>query len=143
MAYLVLLDMPRAKRFARIAITLPEEDLAAADRLALTHDRSRSWIVAEAIRRYAAASSDAPPHRVAEGTRDVASPVPAIEPGIGPSRVAQLKRDLLLTPEARVREAELTLQTTETRGKTRTHHLMAFDQYEDFLNWKRTRDVRR
>ena len=44
--------MPRGKPFARIAITLPSVELAAADRLAAAQDRSRSWIVAEAVRRY-------------------------------------------------------------------------------------------
>jgi len=42
----------RAPNYARIAITLPPDDLAAADRLAAAHDRSRSWIVAEALRQY-------------------------------------------------------------------------------------------
>ena len=44
--------MPRGKPFARSAITLPAEEFAAADRLAAAQDRSRSWIVAEAVRRY-------------------------------------------------------------------------------------------
>ena len=49
--YSVLSNM--STPYARISITLPAEDLAAADRLAAQQDRSRSWIVAEAIRRYA------------------------------------------------------------------------------------------
>src|SRR5688572_14341803 len=70
------LDMPKVKPFARIAITLPARDLAAADRLAVCHDRSRSWIVAEAIRRYAA--------------DEAASAVPPTQQGLGESRRAQL-----------------------------------------------------
>ncbi|MCC6245574.1 MAG: CopG family transcriptional regulator [Gemmatimonadaceae bacterium] len=46
--------MPTAKPYARIAITLPESELAAADRLAKSQDRSRSWVIAEAIRYYVA-----------------------------------------------------------------------------------------
>ena len=53
--------MTRKPPFARIAITLPPETLRAADELAARHDRSRSWIVAEAIRQYAASQSGAPP----------------------------------------------------------------------------------
>lgn len=122
--------MPKAAHFARIAITLPEKDLAAADRLARRHDRSRSWTVAEAIRRYAAAD-------------DAAAAAPPKAPGLGASRRAQLIRDLSLTPEARVRAAEETLRVTELRSKSRTHQLAAFDRYEDFLDWKRSRDLLR
>ncbi|MBA2708407.1 MAG: CopG family transcriptional regulator [Gemmatimonadaceae bacterium] len=123
MAYSVILDMPKPSRFARIAITLPEKDLAAADRLARRHDRSRSWTVAEAIRRYAAAD-------------DAAAAAPAGTTGLGGSRRAQLVRDLSLTPEARVRAAEETLRVTEPRSKARTHQVAVFDRYEDFLDWK-------
>ncbi|MDP9179144.1 MAG: ribbon-helix-helix domain-containing protein [Gemmatimonadota bacterium] len=121
--------MPKAKPFARIAITLPARDLAAADRLALRHDRSRSWIVAEAIRRYAA--------------DEAASALPPTQQGLGESRRAQLIRDLALTPEARVRAAEETNRLAELRSKTRTHQLAMFHRYEDFLDWKRSRDLPR
>lgn len=77
--------------YARIAITLPEADLAAADRLAKQQDRSRSWIVAEAVRQYAAAVEQ-------EQTQD----------DLGVSRRAHLHRDLALTAEERVHEAEET-----------------------------------
>jgi len=122
--------MSKPVRFARIAITLPEKDLAAADRLARRHDRSRSWTVAEAIRRYAA-------------TDDAAAAPPPNAPGLGPSRRAQLILDLALTPEARVRAAEETVRLTELQSKSRTHQLAAFDRYEDFLDWKRSRDLPR
>lgn len=121
--------MPKSTRFARIAITLPEKDLAAADRLALRHDRSRSWIVAESIRRYAA-------------TDAATASVPPRATGLGSLRRAQLIRDLSLTPEARVRAAEETLGLAELRSKPRTHQLAAFDRYEDFLDWKKNRDTR-
>lgn len=138
--------MPKAERYARIAITLPEQDLATADRLALAYDRSRSWIVAEAIRRYAAALHTPSIHtrRTDHVTGDAATSAaePAGHPGLGASRLAQLTRDLSLTPEARVREAEETLRLTELREKPRAHRVMAFDAYEDFLEWKATRDRR-
>jgi len=121
--------MPKPKRYARIAITLPKEDLHAADRLAAKKDRSRSWIVAEAIRRYTA-SADAGD-----------SVTPRVRPGLGASRLQQLKRDLALTPEQRVREAEETALLTQPRESARVHQLMAFDRYEDFLQWQRLRDL--
>lgn len=145
--------MPATKYYARIAITLPQRDLAAADKLARTQDRSRSWIVAEAIRRYAAAT-DAPSVRARDAGRtrghvgitddDAAIGIASrSQPGLGASRHAQLTRDLTLTPEARVLAAEETLRQTGARQRPRRHHLLAFDRYEDFLDWKLFRDTRR
>jgi hypothetical protein len=131
--------MPTTKYYARIAITLPKKDLAAADRLARTQDRSRSWIVAEAIRRYAAVTEVQPVH--AAHPAAVSSP-PLSNPGLGASRLAQLTRDLQLTPEARVLAAEETLHQTGLPRRPRRHQLLAFDRYEDFLDWKKTRDGR-
>jgi len=54
----ILLDMSKTPPYARIAITLPPDTLRAADELAAQQDRSRSWIVAEAIRQYAAAQAE-------------------------------------------------------------------------------------
>lgn len=84
--------MSRKKPFARIAITLPPEDLAAADRLAKAQDRSRSWIIAEAIRKYAAS----------------ADPGSVRSEGLGAFRLNQLTSDLALSPEQRIRAAEQT-----------------------------------
>lgn len=132
--------MPKRTVFARIAITLPEKDLVAADRLARRHDRSRSWIVAEAIRRYAV--SDEAAHGPTGTTAIAVMAHPAAQ-GIGDSRRAQLIGDLALTPEARVRAAEETLRMTEPRSKSRTHQLVAFERYEDFLDWKWMRNLSR
>lgn len=109
--------MPKRPPYARIAITLPAADLAAADRLAREQDRARSWVIAEAIRRY-----------VDE---------PGREPGLGPSRRAQLLADLQLTPEARVRSAEDTARVSLLRRPPANKRVIAFDRYEDYLEWKR------
>lgn len=107
--------MPKRPPYSRIAITLPEADLAAADRLAAEQDRSRSWIVAEAIRRYAAPE---------------AQTAPADE--IGRSRREQLRRDLALTPEERVREAE---ETQRLVAESTTP--ASFGSYDAFSAWRR------
>ena len=142
--------MPITEYYARIAITLPQRELAAADKLARAQDRSRSWIVAEAIRRYAAAT-EAPAVRAGDnaGTADsdaatslATSLAPRRQHGLGASRLAQLTRDLTLTPEARVLAAEETLRQTGVPRRPRRHHLLAFDRYEDFLDWKKFRDAR-
>lgn len=134
--------MPKKTSYARIAITLPKPELAAADRLARAHDRSRSWIVAEAIRRFAAAgeSHGNPQGSSAKATGRAPDVVAELAPtGLGSSRLDQLKRDLALTPEERVREAEETLRASPAEA-TRTHRVIAFDRYEDFLEWQRSRD---
>jgi hypothetical protein len=59
--------------------------------------------------------------------------------GLGPSRLAQLTHDLQLTPEQRVLAAEETLQQTATRRRPRRHHVLTFDRYEEFLDWKKSR----
>lgn len=122
--------------YARVAITLPKSDLAAADRLARTQDRPRSWIIAEAIRQFVIANKPAPAAPIATAETPAARPTP----GLGASRLAQLSRDLALTPEARVREAEATLRLSERVRRPKAQHVIAFDRYEDFVDWKRARD---
>ena len=67
-----------SERYSKIAVSLPPAVLAAADQLAAAQDRSRSWIVAEAIREY-----------VRVRARTDAIPLDA-------ARRAQLQRDLSL-----------------------------------------------
>jgi predicted transcriptional regulator len=123
--------------YARIAITLPRADLAAADRLARAHDRSRSWIIAEALRRYAAgaAATDDEPAEVGSGRRE--RPDPGRVTGLGASRRAQLQRDLRATPEERVRLAEETSRVDELAERAGRPQLLFFDRYEDYVDWKR------
>jgi hypothetical protein len=92
--------MTQRKPFSRVTITVPPEDLAAADRLAKAQDRSRSWIIAEAIRKYVAAE-----------------PEPVRAEGLGPYRLDQLIRDLALTPERRVQVAEDTERVSRYIGR--------------------------
>jgi hypothetical protein len=128
----------KTKPFARIAISLPTETLAAADRLARRLDRSRSWVVAEAIRRFAAgpgeASSSAPssPNLLREPGQ--AYLVPS-GPGLGPLRLIQLEADLRLSAEERVRAAEGTARLNQA-APTGGEQLRFFARSEDYLRWK-------
>ncbi len=119
--------MSGKRKYAKIAITLPEEDLRTADRLAKQQDRPRSWIIAEALRRYAA---NAPPPR---------SPGHAStnDPGLGESRRAQLLADLRLSPEERVRAAEETARVSWMLRPPLAKRVLSFERYEDYLEWKR------
>lgn len=117
---------------SRISITIPEELVVDADRKATELDRSRSWVLVDALRQYLAP-------RVT-GVREPASEYLA---GLGPSRSKQIEADLLLTPEERVCAAERTLLVDEVRGRPPTRdRLLTFDRYEDYLEWKRRDAVR-
>lgn len=121
--------MPKRSRYSRIAITLPTPDLAAADRIAREQDRPRSWIIAEAVRRYAQAQASA---------RDSLAPAPlAGAAGLGSSRRAQLVADLRLTAEQRVRAAERTARAVPRPRRAAIRRVIVFDRYEDYLDWKR------
>jgi hypothetical protein len=111
--------MPRGQPFARIAITLPAEDLAAADRLAAEQDRSRSWIVSEAVRHYVAAQR-----------REAAAPT------LDASRREQLRRDLALSPTDRIRAAEDGVHRVGPRPAA-VQEPLTFASFDDFLSWSR------
>ena len=57
-------------------------------------------------------------------------------PGLSPSRRAQLQRDLLLTPEERVRAAEETLKLDRLREVGVDRRVIGFESYDDFLDYK-------
>ena len=56
--------------------------------------------------------------------------------GLSPSRLAQLQRDLLLTPEERVRAVEATLKLDRLREAGVPRGVIGFESYEDFLDYK-------
>lgn len=109
--------MPRGKPFARIAITLPADDLAAVDRLASAQDRSRSWTIAEAVRWYVA-------------SLDIVSGHPVLDA----SRREQLTRDLDLSPTERVRAAEEGRQVSEC-ARASKHAPLRFQHFDAFRAW--------
>ena len=115
--------MDKRAPYARIAITLPPEDLEAADRLASEWDRSRSWVVAEAVRRLVASQPTGQAPEVST---------------LGESRLRQLRRDLMLTPEQRVLVADETLRNSASHDASPAGARF-FDRYEDFLDWKTRR----
>src|SRR6266699_6365720 len=98
--------------FSRISITLPRDVLTAADRRARALDRSRSWLIVEAIRAYLGES----PSHVRDPTP---TPYGMTSPGLGPLRLAQLESDLRLRPESRIRAAEETARLCERVRRTR------------------------
>jgi hypothetical protein len=137
--------MTKRAPYSRIAITIPAEDLAAADELARQQDRSRSWIIAEAVRKYVAAQATGAQAAGAQAATALSTVVPLAQgrttsPGVGESRLLQLRRDLALTPEQRVLLADETLRNVPKPSAPQGPR--SFDRYEDFLDWKLLRAVR-
>jgi len=118
----------------RITITLPADLVRAADKAAKAQDRSRSWVVADVLRRgltgagsprLVAAVREVPQNRYAMGVLD-------------PLRFDQLRADMALSPEQRVLEAEETLRTGEAqRPGPRSRYVRLFQRLEDYLAWNR------
>jgi hypothetical protein len=126
----------------RITITIPESLVREVDRLARQLDRSRSWVVSDAVRRHVAAAAQA-----ASGERSVREPESrpyGVVSGLGPSRQTQLEADLALTLEERVKAAEQTARVPDLvrPAPSRRDRILFFDSYEDYLDWKRREDLR-
>ena len=122
---------------ARISITIPAALAKQADREAKRSKRSRSWLIAEAVRRYL---QEAPSSEVVRE----AAPAPYVI-GLSEQRLAQLHADMRLTPEERVKEAERTARAARSMGRAaygRITRMVGFERYEDYLDYKRREDVR-
>ena len=67
---------------------------------------------------------------------DVGDEVSMRARGLTPSHLSQLRRDLLLTPEERVRAAEETLKLDRLREVDVPRRVIGFERYEDYLDYK-------
>ena len=56
--------------------------------------------------------------------------------GLSTSHLAQLRSDLLLTPEERVRVAAATLNLDRLREAGISRSVIGFERYEDYLDYK-------
>lgn len=116
----------------RITITLPRDLLAAADARAKRLDRSRSWVVAEALRGWLTASARVVSEpSVTYGAREVAE-----------ARRLHAASALRLSPSERLRRAEeLGRLARAAQRRPARHQVIAFDTYEDYYEWKKARLV--
>ncbi len=125
--------MPKKPPIARISITIPADLLKAADRLADELDRSRSWVIGEAVRRLAGGTS---PSVVRE---PVAGPYAGYEAEMETARLRRLKADLAATPQERLRDAEELVRLGRmVRPPRNRSQIIGFDSYEDYYRWKTT-----
>jgi len=117
----------------RISITIPPGLVEAADRRAAAMDRSRSWLVVEALRSYLIRP---------QATTAVWEPAVAYLPGLEEHRLQQLEADLALSTEQRVAMAERTALVAKLRARLpQRDRIIGFDRLEDFLAWKQREDL--
>lgn len=128
--------MPKPNPLLRTSITIPADVLAQADRLAEAWDRSRSWVLAEAVRRMSQASAAAVP-APAVVQEPIANPYAAQAEELEAVRLRRLDADLRKTPEERLREAEELVQLAwAVRPARWRRQIASFDSYEDYDRWK-------
>lgn len=128
----------------RISLTIAPSLVSALDRKARELDRSRSWLIAEAVRRFLEAT--APPSIPAKRPAAVREPGPppyaAAE--VAAARRRHLQNDVALPPAERLRRAEelgrLARQAQHWRKGAR-HQVIGFDTYQDYYQWKKGRLV--
>jgi len=120
----------RAKSLTRITITIPGDLVSGADRKARELDRSRSWVVAQAVREYLGHPAPAP--------RVVREPDGVYEArAVAEARTRHLAHDLTLTPAERLHRSEnLARLARQVRPRARRHQVIGFDTYEDYYAWK-------
>ena len=131
--------------FRRVTVTVPTAVLDAADRLAARLDRSRSWVVADALRRLTAQpESEGTADRVSEtastlaAVREAAPPSYEVQSAFRAAEQARFDGDLAMTPEQRVHVAEEIARISPShRPRPRFRRVLQFDTYADYLDWKR------
>ena len=102
-------------------MTIPADLVRQADQLARRWDRSRSWVIAEAVRLLS--------------EQQKGTPEPGMDGGrLDPHRRRLLADDVRLSPEDRVLAAERTAREVPARAYGRL--FISFDRPEDYLEWK-------
>jgi Ribbon-helix-helix protein, copG family len=130
-------------KYRRVTVTVPADVLKAADATAKRFDRSRSWVVAEALQRYAAASAAAAPGAPRAVVREGPAPPYDVQRAFRAAELSRLEGDLALTPEQRVRVAEEIARTVPAgQPRPRFRRVVQFDSYDDYLEWRRFAELR-
>lgn len=117
----------------RISVTVPPDLVAAADRRAAELDRSRSWVVAEALHQYLARGT---PQRVREPSPRY-TPAPTVDASadVAAARRRLLEANLRLSPAERLERAG-DLATLAPARRSNRQQIIGFDSYDDFYEWK-------
>jgi len=120
--------------YSRISITLPPEVLAAADRLARSLDRPRSWVFAEALRRFDGMQAESPA-RIPPARPTSVAPAAAGAPDPEPDAVTRLPIDLSLSAEERVRSGEAMARADQPTARHPGDQILFFNRFEEYLRW--------
>ncbi len=119
----------------RISVTVPKDVVTAADRRARQLDRSRSWVVAEALRGYLAGGGAV--------VREPAVPYDA-SAQVADARRRRLLHDLRLSPAERLRATDELVRLSRVVREPRPlrAQVIGFDSYDDFYEWKKAQAAR-
>lgn len=132
---MILSSMSKREVLSRISITIPADVLKAADRIARRLDRSRSWVLGEAVRRWSDEAQVVPP--VAVVREPTVAPYAANLQRLDENRLEQLKSDMAMSVDDRVRAAEEANHLDRLlRPPCRGLKLTFFEKFEDYLDWK-------
>jgi len=124
-------------RIARISMTLPADLLRQTDQEVRRLGRSRSWVIAEALRRGLPLAGESPAERAPVVREPVVAPYRETSPRLDPQRVHQLRRDLALTPEARLRASDDAVRLGNlAHPRAPLQRVIFFDRFEEYLRWK-------
>ena len=126
---------------ARVTVTVPTALLKQADRRANDLDRSRSWVVAEALRRFLTGAEDPGAlgaARLPAVVREEAlAPYAAPAADIARARLRHLEAELALTPGARLERAEELGRLARARQRRgRRQQVIGFESWDDYDLWK-------
>ena len=125
--------------YTRISLTIPAALLRELDKRAKSHGgRARSRLVAEAIRSYLGGTTDS--GTAAQQQRVAEKAWAPYQPAFAQARLDLLKANLALSPAQRLKQAENLLLLTPRRA--RRHQVLGFDSYDEYYEWKKTRNVR-
>lgn len=123
----------------RISITIPKSLVAALDRRARETDRSRSWVITDAVRRCLEARTDA---------GEAVNPTVREEPSahaakqVLVARQRHLEAEAALSPGERLRRAEeLARLARQAQRRPARQQVVGFETYEDYYEWKKARRV--
>ncbi len=124
----------------RISITIPKDVLEAADRRAAELDRSRSWVVVDALRRYLGSVGAGRSEGQAARVVHEVAPILYVAGEVAEARLRHLRAELALSPSERLRRAEeLGSLARQAQRRGRRQQAIGFESYEDFYEWKKRR----
>ena len=136
---------------SRITITIPQEFVEAADAKAKSLERSRSWVLVEALRRYlrnptspnAVREPAAAPYTTTPTPASPTTPPSAVAAEVAASRRRRLRAELALPQLERLRRAEELARLGQSSSPPRASaQVVGFDNYEDYYEWKKNRLIR-